>query len=153
MSERLDAVAAAYDEIAAELEPALAHVRVAAQHYREGFVPRGAAHAWSAHGHLLDAVERLAAQARDHARHSVPDTDQTAATSSLRSRDPSLTGTVPVKRKGMSLAGRRRAQSVDDHVGVGARRRQERQHVHGGDAAAHDTCALCALDEPLHCLE
>ena len=75
MNERLDAVAAAYDEIAAELEQALAHVRVAAQHYRDGVVPRGAAHAWSAHGHLLHVAERLEAQARDHARHSVPSND------------------------------------------------------------------------------
>ena len=75
MSDALDAVAAAYDEIAAELEQALAHVRVAAQHYRDGVVPRGAAHAWSAHGHLLEATDRLATQAREHARNSVPRTE------------------------------------------------------------------------------
>ena len=75
MSEPREAIAAAYDEIAAELEQALAHVRIAAQHYRDGVVPRGAAHAWSAHGHLLEAVERLDAQAREHARHSVPRAD------------------------------------------------------------------------------
>ncbi len=75
MSEPREAIAAAYDEIAAELEQALAHVRVAAQHYRDGVVPRGAAHAWSAHGHLLEAVERLSAQAREHARHSAPRAD------------------------------------------------------------------------------
>lgn len=70
MSERLDAVARAYDEIAAELEQALAHVRVAAEHYRNELVPRGAAHAWAAHGHLLAAREQLEAQARDHAANS-----------------------------------------------------------------------------------
>ncbi len=75
MSDALEAVAAAYDEIAADLEQALAHVRVAAQHYRDGVVPRGAAHAWSAHGHLLDVTERLAERAREHARHSVPRAD------------------------------------------------------------------------------
>jgi hypothetical protein len=75
MSERLDGVAAAYDGIADELEQALAHVRVAAKHYRDGVVPRGAAHAWSAHGHLLEAVGRLEEQAREHARHSVPQAD------------------------------------------------------------------------------
>ena len=75
MSERLDAVAQAYDEIAAELEQALAHVRVAAQHYRNELVPRGAAHAWAAHGHLLAAAQRLEAQARDHAAHAVPRAD------------------------------------------------------------------------------
>ncbi|HVP75135.1 MAG TPA: hypothetical protein VMS63_03860 [Gaiellaceae bacterium] len=75
MSERLEAVAQAYDVIAAELERALAHVRVAAEHYRNELVPRGAAHAWAAHGHLLAARERLEAQARDHAAHSVADAD------------------------------------------------------------------------------
>ena len=75
MSDAVEAVAVAYDEIAVQLEQALAHVRVAAQHYRDGVVPRGAAHAWSAHGHLLEATERLAERARDHARHSVPQTD------------------------------------------------------------------------------
>ena len=75
VSDALDAIAAAYDGIAAELEQALAHVRVAAQHYRDGVVPRGAAHAWAAHGHLLLVAERLEAEARDHARHSVAGTD------------------------------------------------------------------------------
>jgi hypothetical protein len=73
VSERLDAVAQAYDEIAAELQQALAHVRVAAEHYRNELVPRGAAHAWAAHGHLLAAQEQLEAQARDHASNSVAD--------------------------------------------------------------------------------
>ena len=75
MSERLDAVAAAYDEIAVELEQALTHVRVAAEHYRNELIPRGAAHAWAAHGHLLAAGELLDAQAREHARNSVADPD------------------------------------------------------------------------------
>ena len=71
MSERLEPVAEAYDEIAAELEQALAHVRVAAEYYRNELIPRGAAHAWAAHGHLLAARKRLEAQARDHAANSV----------------------------------------------------------------------------------
>jgi hypothetical protein len=75
VSDALEDTAAAYDDIATELEQALAHVRVAAQHYRDGVVPRGAAHAWSAHGHLLEAIERLDAQARDHASRSVPRAD------------------------------------------------------------------------------
>ena len=73
MSERLDKVAALYDEVAAELERAAAHAAVAAQHFRDENVPRGAAHAWALHGHLLEAQERLAAQAREHARHSEAD--------------------------------------------------------------------------------
>ena len=75
MSERLDGVARAYDEIATELEQELAHVRVAAEHYRNELVPRGAAHAWAAHGHLLAARDRLEAQAHDHATHAVAEPD------------------------------------------------------------------------------
>ena len=75
MSERLDATARLYDDIADELEHALAHVRTAAKHFRDAEVPRGAAHAWAAHGHLLEAAERLETQAREHARHSVPQAD------------------------------------------------------------------------------
>ncbi|HET7590695.1 MAG TPA: hypothetical protein VFK14_11010 [Solirubrobacterales bacterium] len=70
MSERLDKVAALYDEVAAELERAAAHAAVAAQHFRDENVPRGSAHAWALHGHLLEAQERLAQQAREHARFS-----------------------------------------------------------------------------------
>ena len=73
MSERLDKVAAVYDEIAAQLEQAAAHASVAAQHFRDENVPRGAAHAWAARGHVLEAEERLDAQAREHAQHSEPE--------------------------------------------------------------------------------
>jgi hypothetical protein len=73
MSERLSRVAALYDEVAAELERAAAHASVAAQHFRGEDVPRGSAHAWAVHGHLLEAQARLAEQAREHARLSVPD--------------------------------------------------------------------------------
>jgi hypothetical protein len=70
MSEELDRVAGLYEEVAAELEEAAAHATVAAQHFRDENVPRGAAHAWAIRGHLLEVRERLDAQAREHARHS-----------------------------------------------------------------------------------
>jgi hypothetical protein len=72
VSDRLERAAAVYDEVVAELEQAAAHARTAAQHFRDENVPRGAAHAWAARGHLLEAQERLDAQAREHARHSRP---------------------------------------------------------------------------------
>ena len=72
MSEELDKVGGLYEEVAAELEQAAAHAAVAAQHFRDDDVPRGAAHAWAIRGHLLEAQERLDAQAREHARHSRP---------------------------------------------------------------------------------
>jgi TPR repeat protein len=73
MSERLEKAAALYDEVAEHLERAAAHASVAAQHFRDENIPRGAAHAWALHGHLLEVQERLDAQAREHARHSEPE--------------------------------------------------------------------------------
>lgn len=71
MNERLEAAARLYDEAARELEVAARHCEVAAQHFRDGLVPRGAAHAWAARGHLLEAQALLDEQAREHARRSV----------------------------------------------------------------------------------
>ena len=70
--ERLERTAILYDEAAAQLELAAQHCRTAAGHFRDGEVPRGTAHAWAAHGHALEAHERLSAQAREHAERSVP---------------------------------------------------------------------------------
>jgi hypothetical protein len=72
VSERLDAVARLYDEVAAELERAAEHARTAARHFRDENVPRGCAHAWSTHGHLREARARLDEHAREHARLSRP---------------------------------------------------------------------------------
>jgi hypothetical protein len=70
--ERLEEAAKLYDAAAAELEQAVAHCRTAARHFREKAVPRGAAHAWAALGHIRTAEESLEAQARAHARASNP---------------------------------------------------------------------------------
>jgi len=75
VSDALEATARLYDEAAEELEQALAHCRVAAEHYRNQEVPRGTAHAWAARGHLLNAEARLDEQAREHAARSVPRAD------------------------------------------------------------------------------
>ena len=71
-AERLEETASLYDEAAAQLEQALAHCRTAAQHFRDHEVPRGAAHAWAARGHLLEAQELLDRQAREHAERATP---------------------------------------------------------------------------------
>jgi hypothetical protein len=71
-SEDLEAAARLLDEAAEELDQAAAHCRTAATHMRAGEVPRGAAHAWAAFGHLEVAGERLRDQARMHARKSKP---------------------------------------------------------------------------------
>ncbi len=64
MSEKLDASAALLDAAAVGLEEAGKHCRSAAGHFRHGDVPRGAAHAWAAQGHVRGAEESLDAQAR-----------------------------------------------------------------------------------------
>ena len=68
----LDEAARLYESAAAELELARAHCETAAGHFRSREVPRGAAHAWAARGHMLAAQELLDAQARTHATKSVP---------------------------------------------------------------------------------
>ena len=70
MSERREAAAKLYDEAAKQLDLAARHCEVAAQHFRDNLVPRGAAHAWAARGHLLEAEERLDEQAREHSSRS-----------------------------------------------------------------------------------
>ena len=70
--ERLEAAAKLFDAAAEELERAVAHCRTAARHFRDGVVPRGAAHAWAAFGHVKAAEESLEAQARTHAEKSNP---------------------------------------------------------------------------------
>jgi hypothetical protein len=72
LSEALESTARLHEQAAAELDLAAQHCRTAAGHFRSGEVPRGAAHAWAAQGHLLEAAQLLEAQARDHAAHSSP---------------------------------------------------------------------------------
>ena len=75
MSERLEATAKLYDEAAEQLDLAAQHCRTAAQHFRDTLVPRGAAHAWAAQGHVREAQARLDEQSREHARVSKPTPD------------------------------------------------------------------------------
>ena len=72
MNDRLEPEVQLYDEAAAALDLAAEHCRTAAGHFRNGEVPRGAAHGWAAHGHVLEAQERLRQQALRHAKMSNP---------------------------------------------------------------------------------
>jgi hypothetical protein len=72
LSAALESSAKLYDAAASELEVAARHCRTAAEHFRNNEVPRGAAHAWAALGHVLQAGESLQRQAREHATRSVP---------------------------------------------------------------------------------
>ena len=69
-SDDLEAAARLFDGAAEELEQAARHCHTAAVHLRSGEVPRGAAHAWAAHGHTRAADALLDEQARMHARKS-----------------------------------------------------------------------------------
>jgi 1-aminocyclopropane-1-carboxylate deaminase/D-cysteine desulfhydrase-like pyridoxal-dependent ACC family enzyme len=71
--ERLEEAAKLYEAAAEELELAARHCRTAAQHFRDRVIPRGAAHAWAALGHIRSAEESLNTQARMHARRSRPE--------------------------------------------------------------------------------
>lgn len=71
-NEELEAAASLFERAADELDLAARHCRTAAGHMRDREVPRGAAHAWAAHGHMLRAGELLDEQARVHARKSNP---------------------------------------------------------------------------------
>jgi hypothetical protein len=64
--ERLEGAAKLYEQAAEELETAAAHARRAAEHFRNGDVPRGTAHAWATRGHLLAAEKPLDEQALEH---------------------------------------------------------------------------------------
>jgi hypothetical protein len=70
--EGLEEAARLYEVAAEELEQAAKHCRTAARHFRDQEVPRGAAHAWAAYGHIRAAQESLDAQARTHANKSNP---------------------------------------------------------------------------------
>lgn len=64
--ERLEEAAGLYAAAALELERAAAHARRAEEHFRDGEVPRGTAHAWATLGHVKAAEDALLRQARDH---------------------------------------------------------------------------------------
>ena len=72
MSAKREAAAALLEAAAVELDEAAKHCRTAARHFRDDEVPRAAAHAWAARGHVLDAQASLDDQAREHARKSIP---------------------------------------------------------------------------------
>jgi hypothetical protein len=69
--EELERAAQMYEEAAAELERAVGHCHVAAEHFRNVQQPRGTAHAWAARGHLLKAMALLDEQARNHSAKSL----------------------------------------------------------------------------------
>lgn len=53
-------------QIAEELEKAVAHAKIAANHFKAGEVPRGCAHSLATEGHIAAASETLSILAKDH---------------------------------------------------------------------------------------
>jgi hypothetical protein len=70
--EGLEEAARLCDAAAEELEKAAKHCHTAARHFRDHEVPRAAAHAWAAFGHIRAAEDSLDEQARTHASKSNP---------------------------------------------------------------------------------
>ena len=68
----LETAARRYEQVAAELTAAAAHLRTCAGHFRDGEVPRGCAHAFAAHGHMRAADAALTELAIEHAGKSRP---------------------------------------------------------------------------------
>jgi len=68
----LEDQAARLDTIATEATRLAEHARVAAQHFRNREIPRGAAHTLAVEGHLLAIRSGLDAIAVEHAAHSNP---------------------------------------------------------------------------------
>ncbi|MFL5929406.1 MAG: hypothetical protein ACJ77E_20935 [Gaiellaceae bacterium] len=64
--ERMQAAAQLCEQAAGELDKAAAHARRAAQHFRDGEVPRAGAHEWAAYGHVRAAQRALDEQALEH---------------------------------------------------------------------------------------
>lgn len=71
MTDPRDETALLLDGVAEQLRESEAHVRVAAQHFRDREIPRACAHQWAARGHLLKALEGLDEQAREHSERSI----------------------------------------------------------------------------------
>ena len=70
MTDPRDAAADRLEALAAELELAARHCRVAAGHYRDREIPRACAHMWAGYGHLHRAQRGLDELAEHHADHS-----------------------------------------------------------------------------------
>ena len=72
MSQTRDQQAKRFDDIAREAEALAAHARTAAQHFRNGEIPRAGAHAFAAEGHCAQLRDFLEQAAKEHAARSRP---------------------------------------------------------------------------------
>jgi hypothetical protein len=66
-----EAQAKRLDQVAAELEKAAAHAKIAADHFRNAEIPRGCAHTFATEGHIIaanDLIKECALMHRTAAR-------------------------------------------------------------------------------------
>jgi len=68
--ETIETAAGELEEAAHQLEMAVRHLRVAAQHFRDGEIPRACAHAFAAHGHMLEGRRHVDHRAVVHSTKS-----------------------------------------------------------------------------------
>ena len=68
--EALEEAARLHEAAAEELDRAAHHCRTAAEHFRDHEIPRAAAHAWAAFGHVTTAERSLRDQSVVHASKS-----------------------------------------------------------------------------------
>lgn len=68
----LEDIAKQYEDLAIELELAVAHCHDVAAHFRNKELARAGAHGYSVHGHMKKAEEMLTKLAKLHAEKSVP---------------------------------------------------------------------------------
>jgi len=66
MTDALEAQAKRLLQIAEELERAVAHAKIAANHFKSGEVPRGCAHTFAIEGHMRVVTEILSVAAKEH---------------------------------------------------------------------------------------
>lgn len=70
--EPFEGIACRYEEVVAELELAIAHLKTTAAHFREKELARAGAHAFAVTGHLKKAEQKMDALAILHANHAKP---------------------------------------------------------------------------------
>lgn len=70
VSDALRETAKEYETVATEFEAVVKHLRITAEHFRNGNIPRGCAHAWAASGHVSIGERLLRDLAEIHASRS-----------------------------------------------------------------------------------
>ncbi len=71
MSDSFEIQADRLEVMVEEMQKAIAHARIAASHFREGEVPRAAAHVLAIQGHLAKSASLVQEISEQHSRHAL----------------------------------------------------------------------------------